>query len=284
MLEEVRRLVAAGFREVVLTGVAIGLWGREWLPQQRLADLVRAVDRLPGRFRIRMSSLDPRDLDGPLTDALRDSSKVCRHLHLSLQSGSDPVLYRMNRGHTTAEYAAKISALRRFWPDLGLTTDFIAGFPGETQEHFQETLEFCKAQRFAKAHVFPYSPRRGTTASLLKGRVPPPEVRERARLLRQAAAEGAVRFSRRFVGTVQEVLVEKSGDSCTSQFLRVRLEGEPGPVGELVPVRVTGLAPGAGVLRGKFSPGALDKMTHPMPPLDCKDNLEQDPVTKANYR
>ena len=266
VLEEVWRLTQAGFREVVLTGVAIGLWGKEFESRRQLADLVRAVDRLPGCFRIRLSSLDPRDLDSSLLDALKNSSKLCRHLHLSLQSGSDPVLARMNRGHTTAEYAGQLSMLRRFWPDAGLTTDLIAGFPGETEEQFRQTLEFCREQRFAKVHVFPYSRRRGTSGALFKGQLPAAVVRERARLLRQTADETARRFREPFVGTDQEVLVEKSGENCTSQFLRVRLEGEPGSVGELVPVRVTGLAPGG--LRAKIFRGALDKLTHPMPLLD----------------
>ena len=282
VLEEVRRLTDAGFREVVLTGVAIGLWGKEFRSQRQLADLVRAVDRLPGRFRIRLSSLDPRDLDSSLLDILGSSSKLCRYLHLSLQSGSDPVLARMNRGHTTAQYAGQLSALRRFWPDAGLTTDLIAGFPGETEEQFRQTLEFCQEQRFAKVHVFPYSRRRGTSGALFKEQLPAAVVRERARLLRQTADETARRFREPFVGTDQEILVEKNGENCTSQFLRVRLEGEPGPAGELVPVRITGLTPGG--LRAKILRDALDKLTHLVPFLGWQYNLEQDPVTKANYR
>ena len=253
VLEEVRRLTGSGFREIVLTGVAIGLWGREFGSPLRLADLVRAVGRLPGRFRVRLSSLDPRDLDRPLMEALESSWKLCRHLHLSLQSGSDPVLHRMNRGHTTAEYARQVSQVRRFWPDLGLTTDLIAGFPGETEEHFHQTLEFCRRMRFSKVHVFPYSRRRGTSGSLFKEQLPAPAIRERAKLLRGVAAETARGFYGSFVGTCQEVLVEKSGENTTSQFLRVRLEGEPGPVGELVPARLTGLLPGGLGLKGKIS-------------------------------
>ena len=251
--EEVLRLVeAAGYRELALTGIAIGLWGREWEPPQRLAGLVRAVDRLPGRFRARLSSLDPRDLDAPLIEALSSSSKFCRHLHLSLQSGSDPVLARMNRGHTTAEYAARVASLRRAWPDLGLTTDLIAGFPGETEREFLETLEFCRSMEFAKVHVFPYSRRRGTTASLLKGENPPAVVKERAARLRQTAEETAGRFRERFIGTTQEVLVEKGGMGYTSQYLRVVLgkKEAAGRAGELAPVRLTGLAVGG--LKGEI--------------------------------
>ena len=194
VIEEVRRLAEGGYREIILTGVAIGLWGRDLGAGASLAALLAAVDQLPGRFRIRISSLDPRDLDDRLLWALEGSSKVCHHLHLSLQSGSDPVLQRMNRGQPVAEYALRVAAVRRFWPDLGLTTDLIAGFPEETEEQFQQTLSFCRAMEFAKVHVFPYSRRRGTSAAVFKGALPASVVRERARLLRQTAAEVSARF------------------------------------------------------------------------------------------
>jgi len=277
VIEEVKRLAERGYREIVLTGVAIGLWGRDLGAGASLAELLAAVDQLSGRFRVRLSSLDPRDLDDRLIRALEASSKVCHHLHLSLQSGSDPVLQRMNRGHTAAEYALRVAAVRRFWPDLGLTTDLIAGFPEETQEQFQQTLSFCRAMEFAKVHVFPYSRRRGTSAAVFKGTLAASVVRERARLLRQTAAEVSARFRERFVGTRQELLLERRTDGTTAQFLRVRLEGGGGTTGELLPVEITGLTPQG--LRGKIFPGALDKLHHPVPTLDCKDNLEEVPVT-----
>ena len=264
--KEVGRLVARGFREIVLTGVAIGLWGRECAPRRRLSELLSAVDRIPGRFRIRLSSLDPRDLDDSLIAALAGSSKVCRHLHLSLQSGSDPVLARMNRGYASGEYQGLVESVRRFWPDLGLTTDLIAGFPGEDEEEFRQTLRFCRSLRFAKVHVFPYSRRRGTGACLYKDQLPPDVIRGRAQRLRQAASETAQHFHERFLGTRQQMLVERAGGGYTGQFLRVRVEGDSGTVGELVPVEVTGLAPGG--LKGKIFRGDLDKMTHPVPPLN----------------
>ncbi len=277
VVEEVKRLAEGGYREITLTGVAIGLWGRDLGAGASLAELLGAVDQLPGKFRVRLSSLDPRDLDDRLIWALEASSRVCHHLHLSLQSGSDPVLQRMNRGQPTAEYARRVAAVRRFWPDLGLTTDLIAGFPEETQEQFQQTLSFCRAMEFAKGHVFPYSRRRGTSAAVFKGTLAASVVRERARLLRQTAAEVSARFRERFVGTRQELLLERRTDGTTSQFLRVRLEGGGGGVGELTPVEITGLTPEG--LRGKIFPGALDKLHHPVPLLGCKDNLEEVPVT-----
>ena len=259
ILDEVQRLVSHGFQEVVLTGVALGLWGKEWDPPGSLADLILAVDQLPGRFRIRLSSLDPRDLDDRLIDAFRSSKRLCRHLHLSLQSGSDPVLDRMNRGYTKSEYRIWVQGIRRFWPDLGLTTDIIVGFPGETQGQFQEVLDFCRELVFAKVHVFPYSRRRGTSAWFFKEQVPAPIIKERARLLRRAAGEGAAQFRIRFVGTVQEVLLEEGRVGYTGQFLKVHLSTPVDPVGRLYPVRLTGTAP-EGLLGEvvNFSGGTLD--------------------------
>ncbi len=259
LLEEVRRLVNHGFQEVVLTGVALGLWGKEWNPPGSLADLVLAVDRLPGCFRVRLSSLDPRDLDGRLIRAFRSSKRLCRHLHLSLQSGSDPVLNRMNRGYAKSEYRQWVQEIRRFWPDLGLTTDLIVGFPGETQGQFQEVLDFCRELAFAKVHVFPYSRRRGTSAWFFKEQVSTPVIKERSRLLRQAAGEVAAQFRIRFVGTVQELLLEGGRVGYTGQFLKVRVSNGIGAIGQLRPVHLTGTTP-EGLLGEvvNFSGGTLD--------------------------
>lgn len=239
VLQEVRRLVDNGFKEVVLTGVALGLWGKE--QGHTLADLVKAVDQMPGQFRVRLSSLDPRDLDDRFLEALAGSSKLCRHLHLSLQSGSDAVLQRMNRGYTADWYRNRVQAIRGFWPDLGLTTDLIPGFPGETQEHWEESLEFCRRMKFLKVHVFPYSRRRGTSAWFHKDFVPQPEIKKRAQRARQMAQEVSLEFRRQFLGTVQEVLVEGDASGYSSQFAKVEFPDAGDCVGQLIPVRITGI-------------------------------------------
>ncbi len=240
LLDEVKRLVNHGFQEIVFTGVALGLWGREWDPQSSLADLIHAANHLPGHFRFRLSSLDPRDLDDRLIDALRFSQRLCHHLHLSLQSGSDSVLNRMNRGYTASWYREQVNKIRGFWPDLGLTTDLIVGFPGETQQQFDESTEFCRGLSFAKVHVFPYSRRRGTSAWFFKDQVEPSVIKLRAKIMRQVTAEVAARFQRRFVGTTQEVLLEEGELGYTGQFLKVHLINAPPPpaVGHLASVRL----------------------------------------------
>jgi len=243
LLQEIRRVVDNGFQEVVLTGVALGLWGKEWNPPMTPADLITAVDRVPGRFRVRLSSLDPRDLDDRFLEALAGSSRLCRHLHLSLQSGSDAVLQRMNRGYTAEWYRGRVEAIRRFWPDLGLTTDLIPGFPGETPEQFEESLELIRRISFLKVHVFPYSRRRGTSAWFFKEFIPPVEIKRRAQRARGVAAEVSREFRRRFVGTAQEVLVEGDGAGYTSQFIKVEFPRAAERIKELVPVRITAMTP-----------------------------------------
>ncbi len=252
LLDEIQRLVAQGFREITLAGVALGLWGRDFTPPLDLAGLVEVVDRLPGQFRVRLSSLDPRDLDDRFLRALAGSSKLCRHLHLSLQSGSDSVLARMNRGYTADWYASRVEEIRRTWPDFGLTTDLITGFPGEGEKEFEETLDFCRRMNFLKVHVFPYSRRRGTSAWFLKGQMPRSEAKRKGRILQQVAGRVSESFRRSFVGTLQEVLPEQVVSEVgvsqeplltgfTGQFARVEFRGSPDLIGRLLPIKITGL-------------------------------------------
>ncbi|MCM8812244.1 MAG: tRNA (N(6)-L-threonylcarbamoyladenosine(37)-C(2))-methylthiotransferase MtaB [Candidatus Omnitrophica bacterium] len=271
ILDEARRLLEAGYRELTVAGVAVGLWGREWEIGASLGDLMEEIDRLPGSFRVRLSSLDPRDLDDRLIDALKNSSKICHHLHLSLQSGSDAVLARMNRGYTTGDYRRQVDRVREFWPDLGLTTDLIVGFPGESRREFEETLAFCGEIRFLKVHVFPYSRRGGTSASFFKNHVPRDEIKRRAAVLRQTAAETAGRFRAGFIGSEQQVLVEENGSGFTSQFIRVRFEAFPDEAGRLLPIMITGATDevllGTVVRPTPFLTGPLDNLAKDVPSL-----------------
>jgi threonylcarbamoyladenosine tRNA methylthiotransferase MtaB len=186
-------------------------------------------------------------VDDDLLATLGSSSRPCHHLHLSLQSGSDSVLARMNRGYTTTWYRERAEAIRKHWPDLGLTTDLIVGFPGETKQEFEQTLAFCSELSFAKVHVFPYSRRRGTSAWFFKNPLPHSEVKERARVLRAVTRRISWGFYRRFLGTVQEVLVEGQRDfiltGYTGQFIRVEVSGCPDPLTPLVSARITGVTP-----------------------------------------
>lgn len=248
---EAERLAAAGYREVVLAGTHLGAYGRDLAPGPdgrpvRLGDLLRAIHAVEGIARIRLSSLEPMDVDDALLAAMGELPKVCPHLHLPLQSGSDRVLARMRRRYTADGFRRLVARARRLVPDLGLTTDVIAGFPGEGEEDHRATLALLEEVGFHRIHVFPFSPRSGTPAARAPGQVPP-EVRERR--VRELLALGR-RLARacheRLVGRRVEVLAEagpgREGgplEGYTPQYIRVRFAGSGELANRLVAVRVT---------------------------------------------
>jgi threonylcarbamoyladenosine tRNA methylthiotransferase MtaB len=221
VLAEVRALLGRGYREIVVTGVQISAWRSEG---GRLADLVRAVLEETEVPRLRLTSIAPWDLDERLLDLWTDR-RLCRHLHLSLQSGSTATLRRMRRPYTAESYLALLGRVRAAVPGVAVTTDVIVGFPGETEEEFAESLAAVEAAGFAKVHVFPYSVRPGTVAEGMPGQVPPEEKKERmARML--ALAERADRdFQSAHLGTRGTVLWERPkdgmGQGLTDNYLRV---------------------------------------------------------------
>lgn len=250
VLREVRERVAGGYQEVVLTGVHVGAYGRDLGTD--LPTLVRRILAETQVRRLRLSSIEPHDLR-PEFFALWEDQRLCPHLHLPLQSGSDAVLRRMGRRYTAGQFASWVQAAREAIPDLAVTTDVIVGFPGETEEEFTQTLAFVEAMGFARVHVFPFSPRPGTPAAAMPGHLPPEVVRERHRVLTQAAAEGARRFARRFLGRTLEVLFEQRraqgrGRSpvwvgLTGNYLRVEVPSEGDLHNCILPVRLEGLTP-----------------------------------------
>jgi len=205
IVDEVQRLSAAGCREVVLTGVSLGAYGRDLGMVQGLSRLIEAVLTRTDLPRLRLSSLEPWEL-GEEFFALWEEPRLCRQLHLSLQAGCDETLRRMGRRTGTARYARLVGAARAAIPDLALTTDVMVGFPGEDEDAFAESLSFVERLGFARLHVFAFSPRPGTRAARMAGRVPPSACRERARRMRELGAKLADSFRRRFVGREMEVL------------------------------------------------------------------------------
>ncbi len=263
---EVERLAAAGFREVVLTGIHLGAYGRDLPDRPALADALRAVHEVAGIARIRLSSLEPMDVGADLLDAIAGLPRVCPHLHLPLQSGSDAVLRRMRRRYTVDDFRTLVRAARARIPDLVVTTDVIAGFPGETEEDHAATLSFLKEIGFSRLHVFPYSPREGTPAASYPDQVPPAVRERRAREVAALGERLALEYHRRLVGHVVEVLVEAEASASggvspetargedflllegyTPQYVRVRFPGGEELRNGLVRVRVTA-AGSAGVL------------------------------------
>jgi threonylcarbamoyladenosine tRNA methylthiotransferase MtaB len=236
---QVRALVAAGYREIVLTGVDITSYGPDLPGRPRLGQMVRRLLALvPDLPRLRLSSLDPAALDDDLFDLVANEARLMPHLHLSLQAGSDLILKRMKRRHGTAQAAAAIARLRRLRPGIALGADVIAGFPTETDALFRETLDFVRGQALPYLHVFPYSERPGTPAARMPA-VPVAERRARAARLREAGAEAAAAFHASLIGREAQVLTEKPGTGHTEHFAPVRLAPDT-PAATLMRVRITG--------------------------------------------
>ena len=225
-VDECRRLVSAGHREIVLSGVFLGAYGRptairrRWSPREpsQLPELLRRVARIEGLWRVRLSSLEPGDLTEGLLGVCRDEPTVAPHLHLPLQSGSAEILRRMNRQYTPEEYRQTVRRLRDALDDPAITTDIIVGFPGETDEDFAATLDLAEFAGFAKIHAFPFSAVEPTAAWRRRTEAPGPSlVRERLAILAAAESRSAVAFRRRFVGKVTEGIVERARPGRTGR-------------------------------------------------------------------
>ena len=218
-----------GAQEIVLTGVALGSWGLDLQPAQRISDLVSALLARKVAHRMRLSSLEPWDLTEDFFNLWRDPG-ICRHLHLPLQSGSAGVLRRMTRKSTPGNFAAVIRSAREAIPGVALTTDVIVGFPGETDDEFGESLEFVRSMQFAGGHVFHFSARPGTPAARMKGRVRSEVVKERSLAMREILAESAAAYQQKFIGETLPVLWEAAStltdagwqiEGLTDNYLRV---------------------------------------------------------------
>ncbi|MFL6262619.1 MAG: tRNA (N(6)-L-threonylcarbamoyladenosine(37)-C(2))-methylthiotransferase MtaB [Thermoanaerobaculia bacterium] len=242
VVAEVRELLGRGHREIVITGVQISAWRSEG---GRLGDLVRTILDETEVPRLRLTSIAPWDLDERLLDLWKDR-RLCRHLHLSLQSGSTATLRRMRRPYTAEGYLALLGRVRAAVPGVAITTDVIVGFPGETAEEFAASLATVEAAGFAKIHVFPYSPRPGTTAERMPDHVPPEEKKKRMERMLAAADHAERAFRIAHLGTRQTVLWERPknglGHGLTDNYLRVLCPQGAGLWNRFSEVEVVGLA------------------------------------------
>ena len=233
---ELLALTEKGYKEIVLTGIELTEYGKDLSERPTLNDLIRLSDEV-GVERLRLGSLDPRFADEAFARTCAESRSLCHQFHLSLQSGSDTVLQRMNRRYTAAEYLQNADRLRAYMPDAAITTDVIAGFPGETEAEHGETLAFLKKVGFARIHAFPYSRRPGTKAAAMAGQLTRQEKTRRTRELIRLGDELEGAFIDRQIDSVQQVLMEEDGTGYTGNYVRVRC---PAPSGALVSVRITG--------------------------------------------
>ncbi|HRX58036.1 MAG TPA: tRNA (N(6)-L-threonylcarbamoyladenosine(37)-C(2))-methylthiotransferase MtaB [Eubacteriales bacterium] len=233
---EVRILSSEGYQEIVLTGIHLASYGRE-LGGITLLDAIARASAVPGVKRIRLGSLEPLFVDEPVANALAENPKICRQFHLSLQSGSDTVLKRMNRRYTSGQYLHAVGLLRQAMPDCAVTTDVIAGFCGETEAEHRETLAFCEKAAFARMHVFPFSVRKGTKAAAMPGQLPKAVKEARAAELIALGKRLTQQFLAEQTGSVAEVLAESGGAGYSGNYIRVLTDA---PEGEIVRMRLDG--------------------------------------------
>ncbi len=245
IVAQARLLVENGYREIVLTGVDLTSWGTDLEGRPRLGDLVRRILReLPDLPRLRLSSIDPAEVDDALARAFAEEERLMPHLHLSVQAGDDLILKRMKRRHRRAEVLRLVRRLRSLRPDLVFGADLIAGFPTEEEAMFARTLELVEEADFTFLHVFPYSPRPATAAARMP-QLPRAVRRERAARLRALGERMLRRFLEAEVGRRRSLLVERHGGGHTEHFAPARLEvADALPAGRLARVAITGTADG----------------------------------------
>lgn len=251
VVKEVEGLIANGYKEVVLTGINVG----DFDGGGRLADLVRAVDQIEGLKRLRVSSIDPDEVDEDLADAVLGGKTTCPSMHIVLQAGSNVTLKRMNRKYTRQIFIDTVERMVQKEPDFTVTTDVIVGFPGETEADFSETLELMERVQFAKVHMFPFSPRKRTRAALYPNKVAPEVIRERKQQLLRLAEKTGFDLRQRFVGRRMEVLLEnetKPGflSGHTANFLPVWIPAGSYQPNDLVQVELIENSPDGLVGRG----------------------------------
>ncbi|MBN6186205.1 tRNA (N(6)-L-threonylcarbamoyladenosine(37)-C(2))-methylthiotransferase MtaB [Aneurinibacillus sp. BA2021] len=259
VIEQANKLVAAGYKEIVLTGIHTGGYGED-LEGYNLARLLRDLDtKVPGLKRIRISSIEASQITDEVIEVLNTSDKMCRHLHVPLQAGDDQVLKRMRRKYTTEEFRRKIEQLHQALPDVAITTDIIVGFPGETEEMYENGYRFIKEMKFAELHVFPYSKRSGTPAARMEDQVDEEVKNRRVHELIALSDELAVAYATKFVGDVLEVIPEEPYKEApesglyvghADNYLKLVFEADESLVGKICKVRVD--EPGSEYCKGTF--------------------------------
>ncbi len=236
ILREVHTLIQNGFKEIVITGINVGDFDGD--ADVRLAELVRAVDKVPGIERLRISSIDPDEVDDDLLDAVISGQHTCPSMHVVLQSGSNVILKRMNRKYTRQIFLETVERLKGACPDFTFTTDVIVGFPGETEADFQDSLDVVQSVQFAKVHMFPFSPRPRTRAAIMPNQVPPEVIRERKQRLMHGAERASFNLRENYVGRTMTVLTETNNTGHTENFLTVSLATQGLQANQIVSVEL----------------------------------------------
>ncbi len=231
IVEEVKKIAANGYKEIVLNGIHISSYGKDVQKQDALIELIEDINKIEGIERIRLGSLEPKLITEDFIKRYSSLNNVCDHFHLSLQSGCDSVLKRMNRKYTSIEYKNNVEIIRKYMPEAGITTDIIVGFPGETHEEFNETIEFVKTIQFSRIHVFKYSVREGTKAAEMVAQVDESTKADRSKQLIDLGNSISKEFMNQFVGKDVPVLVETQKkenlyEGYTTNYLKVLMKSD----------------------------------------------------------
>lgn len=243
VVEQATQLVNSGYKEIVLTGIHTGGYGQD-LKNYNLAQLLRDLDTIEGLERIRISSIEASQLTDEVIDVIGNSNKVVRHLHIPLQSGSDDVLKRMRRKYTMAHFSERLTKLHQALPDLAVTSDVIVGFPGESEDEFQETYDFIVNHHFSELHVFPYSPRIGTPAARMDNQIDEETKNVRVHKLISLSNQLAKEYASKFEDEVLEVIPEEMGEEphtlvgYADNYMKVRFEGDDSLIGQIVKIKI----------------------------------------------
>ncbi len=252
VLEQVSTLAARGFHEIVLSGVHLGRYGRDLEPPETLAGLLESILERTGDVRLRLSSIEVNELSPRLVDLIAREERIAPHLHVPLQSGDDSVLRAMNRPYDAAAFRAKIEEIASRRPGIGIGSDVIVGFPGETAECFERTVALVRELPISYLHVFSFSSRPGTAASAMPGRIDPPEKKRRSAALIALGRRKKLAFMRAQIGTVQRVLVQGAVhrasafcEALTGNYCEVRIPRAAAPEGTLATVRISHYSRGA---------------------------------------
>ncbi|MFC5450264.1 tRNA (N(6)-L-threonylcarbamoyladenosine(37)-C(2))-methylthiotransferase MtaB [Paenibacillus aestuarii] len=247
VIAQAKQLVAAGYQEIVLTGIHTGGYGED-IEDYSLAKLLWDLDKVEGLQRIRISSIEASQITDEVIEVLQKSDKMCRHLHIPLQAGDDRVLARMRRKYTTEEFARKIERLHEIMPDVAITTDVIVGFPGETEEMFRNGYAFMERMQFSEMHVFPYSKRTGTPAARMEDQIDEEIKNARVHELIDLSEKMQLAYAQKFVGQVLEVIPESAHKGApnsglymgySDNYLQLVFEGSEDMIGQLCRVKVT---------------------------------------------
>ncbi|SHI37805.1 threonylcarbamoyladenosine tRNA methylthiotransferase MtaB [Clostridium cavendishii DSM 21758] len=248
VIEEVKKLAEHGFKEIILSGIHTASYGVDLEEKITLVDILERIEEVEGIERVRIGSIDPTFFTEGVVERIINLKKLCPHFHLSLQSGSDQTLKRMNRRYTAKEYEDIVNLLRENIKDVSITTDIIVGFPGETEEEFNETYEFLKRIRLSKMHIFKYSPRKGTKAATMENQVNGNIKEERSKALIELNDKNEKEFAENYIGKELSVLVEEQVEGknevysgYTSNYIKVELPFECSSiVGKIINVKIEG--------------------------------------------